>query len=1092
MNKLYIVILCLLYLTYLPATAQKTAPKITVTGRVLDAKTRLPIIGASVVELDKDGRTIAGVVTDIDGNFALRVADMQHRISVSFISYKTIVQGINDRRTINFNLAAGTRDLNEVNIVARQAVDNGTGMQVESRNSTLATASIKAKELEELSAASIDQALQGRLPGVDIGTTSGDPGAGMSVRIRGTASINGSANPLIVLDGMPYNTEVPSDFNFGSADEQGYAQLLNIAPSDIRDITVLKDAAATAVWGSRAANGVLIINTKRGTIGRPSITYNFKGSVSRQPPNIPLLNGDQYSTLIPEEIANTNGLPLNINVNKEFLFDPYDPYWYYNYSNNTDWVKAITRTGFMQDHNVSMTGGGEKARYYASIGYLDQKGTTKGTALKRITSKINLDYNVSSRIRFRSDITYTHVDNDLNYVPNKNYQVRGVAYTKMPNMAIYEYDEYGNETPNYLSPASNIQGQYYNTYNPVAMVMEGMYQQIGERITPKFNIQYDIIPSVLMATFDVQFDINNTKSKTFLPRISTGRPVTETVVNRAGDSDGDVFDVFTKTNLIYTHPKNNEKHRLQGLLSIQTDDLNYVSHNVLTSNTASSQFQDPSNPSRTSNADLKLESVQGRTRSIGVLLQGQYGWLDRYIINAGVRGDGNSRFGPNNRYGLFPSVSMRWRVSGEPFMKRYKFIDDLSFRASYGHSGSAPPDKAVWNYFNTYMPFSYSYMGMSGVYPSNMELSNLKWQTVIGQNLGFNLWLFRNRIRLDVEAYRNRTKDMFYEDLRTPSYSGFSSVAMNVGTMDNQGWEILLNTIPFKTKNWQIGFDMNIARNINVVREVSEFFPRENNVAINQNGLYKTYLQIGNPFGSYYGFRYKGVYKDKDATVVKDANGHQVPGANGQTLYMRFNYPATDYIFQPGDAMYEDINHDGNIDNRDIVYLGNGIPKITGGFGPNITYRGTLKLTSYFVYRLGYDLVNQADINTSNMYGYDNQSTVVLKRWRNPGDVTNVPRALYRSGYNWLGSDRYVQDASFVRLQAVTVRYNFGRRILDRLGLRSASCYLTAENLYTWTKYKGQNPDVSMKGDNDPFAYPVDNALTPPPKNFLFGISASF
>jgi TonB-linked SusC/RagA family outer membrane protein len=1092
MNKFYIVIFCLLCLHQLSVRAQKPGERITVRGKVLDATTKLPVIGASVVELDKDKRTVAGVVTDIDGNFALRVTDLRHQISVSFISYKTIVQAINDRTTINFQLSSNTRDLTEFSVTARQTVDNGTGMNIDNRNSTLATASIKAKELEELSATSIDQALQGRLPGVDIGTTSGDPGAGMSIRIRGTASINGSSNPLIILDGMPYNTEVPSDFNFGSADEQGYAQLLNIAPTDIREITVLKDAAATAVWGSRAANGVLIINTKRGVIGKPSITYNFKGTFSKQPANIPLLNGDQYSTLIPEEIANTNGLPLNINANKEFLFDPYDPYWYYNYSNNTDWVKAITQIGYMQDHNISMTGGGEKARYYASVGYLNQSGTTVGTALKRITAKINLDYNVSNRIRFRSDFTYTHVDNNLNYVPHKNYQVRSVAYNKMPNMAIYENDEYGNVTPNYLSPASNIQGLYYNTYNPVAMVMKSLYKQVGERITPKFNIQYDIIPSTLVATFDVQFDINNTKARTFLPQIVTGRRITETVVNRAGDSDGDVFDVFTKMNLIYTRQPGNSNHSIQGLLSLQTDDWNYVTHNVLTSNTASSELQDPSNPSRTSNSDLKLESTQGRARSVGMLLQGQYGFKDRYIINAGLRGDGNSRFGPNYRYGLFPSVSVRWRVSGEEFMRKYTFLDDLSFRASYGQSGSAPPDKPIWNYFNTYMPYDYSYMGMSGVYPSNMELSNLKWQTVVGQNLGFNLWLFKNRIRLDVEAYRNRTKDMFYDKLQVPTYSGFSSIAMNVGTMDNQGWEVLLNTIPFKTKDWQIGFDVNIARNINVVREVSEFFPRENNVAINQNGLYKTYLQIGNPFGSYYGFRYKGVYKDKDATIVRNAKGEKVPGANGQELYMRFNYPSTDYTFQPGDAIYEDVNHDGNIDNKDIVYLGNGIPKVTGGFGPNFSYKGRAKLTTYFVYRLGYDLVNQADINTSNMYGYDNQSTVVLKRWRNPGDETNIPRALYRSGYNWLGSDRYVQDASFVRLQAVTFRYSFGKRILDRLNIRSASFYITAENLYTWTKYKGQNPDVSMKGDNDPFAYPVDNALTPPPKNFLLGISASF
>ncbi len=1079
-----------------PVQAQSGPVPLTIRGKVIDKKDKQPVIGASVVELDKDKRTISGVATDIDGNFALKVSDSHHRIQVSFIGYKPNVQEINGRSTINVSLEPNSNELVEVSITGRRAVNNGTGLNIDSRNSTIASTTINAKDLEELSASSIDQALQGRLPGVDFGTTSGDPGAGMSIRIRGTSSINGSSNPLIVLDGMPYDTEVPSDFNFGNADEQGYAQLLNIAPSDIRDITVLKDAAATAVWGSRAANGVLIINTKRGAIGPPAISYNFKGTFSKQPGPVPLLNGDQYSTLIPEEIANRNGLPLDIQANKEFSFDPYDPYWFYNYSNNTDWIKAITRNGYSTDHNVSITGGSEKSRYYASVGYLGQKGTTIGTALQRITSKVNLDYNVSDRIRFKTDITYTHVDNDLNYVPDKDYTVRSVAYTKMPNMAIYEYDEYGNATPNYFSPAYNIQGQYTSdgkgTYNPAAMAMESMYNQTGERITPKFNIQYDIIPSVLTSTFDIQFDINNTKSKTFLPQIATGRPSTETVVNRAGDSDGDIFDVYSKTNFIYTPRLKSDKHTLQALLSIQTDDYKSAVHNVLTSNTASSELEDPSDPSRTQNSELKLEAPTSERRSVGALLQGQYGYLDRYIVNAGIRADGNSRFGPNYRYGLFPSLSVRWRLSGEPFMKKYGFIDDLSFRASYGQSGDVPPDKPEWNYFNTYLPYTYSYLGMSGVYPSNLELSNLKWQTVVGQNLGFNLWMLNNRIQIDVEVYRNRTKDMFFKDLQIPSYTGFSATAQNVGTMDNQGWELLLNTIPLKTKNWIVGFDFNISRNINVVREISDFYPRDNGTKITDNGKYKTYLQIGNPFGSFYGFRYQGVYKDLDATVATDAGGNQIIGPNGQTIYMRFNYPLTDYTFQPGDAKYEDINHDGNIDDKDIVYLGNGIPKMTGGFGPNITFKGNLKLTAYFSYRLDYDLVNRADMITSNMYGYDNQSTAVLKRWRNPGDDTDVPRALFRQGFNWLGSDRYVEDASFVRLKSVTLRYNFNKTLLARLGVRTASLYVTAENLYTWTKYTGQEPDVSIKGDNDPFAYPVDNALTPPPKNILMGLTVGF
>src|SRR5665647_2314923 len=296
---------------------------------------------------------------------------------------------------------------------------------------------------------------------------------------------------------------------------------------------------------------------------------------------------------------------------------------------------------------------------------------------------------------------------------------------------------------------------------------------------------------------------------------------------------------------------------------------------------------------------------------MGGLLSAQYGYLDRYLVNVGIRGDGNSRFGSKNRYGFFPSISTRWRVSGEPFMKNVKFLDELSLRASYGHSGNVPGKD--YTFYNYYSPYNYSYLGMSGVYPSNMELSNLKWETLIGKNIGFNLGILKNRVRMDAEAYLNTTKDMFYDKLQVPMFTGFGTVSMNVGTMDNSGWEISLNTIPLKTKNWTVGFDFNISKNINTLRSISEFYPSTKG-NITTNGVYQTYLQIGNPFGSYYGFKYTGVYKDADATIARDAVGNQIIGPNGQIIQMRFNYPTTDYQFKPGDAIYEDINHDGNID----------------------------------------------------------------------------------------------------------------------------------------------------------------------------------
>jgi TonB-linked SusC/RagA family outer membrane protein len=1068
--------------------AQEVTGKITVRGKVVDKTDNKAIVGCYIVERDKDMRYIKGVATDINGNYAISITNPENLISFSFIGFKTIIQPINGRSTINMELESSFVGLGEV-IVSDQATvntGNGTGLNIATRNVTTAVSTIQVMEVQDLGVSSIDQALSGRLSGVDIGTTTGDPGAGMSIRIRGTASINGSANPLIVVDGMPYETQIPSDFNFGTADELGYAQLLNLAPTDIKDITVLKDAASTAVWGSRAANGVLIINTKRGSIGQPSITYNVKASLSKQPPAIPLLNGDQYSTLIEEMVMNRDGLPLDITTNKEFSYDPNDPFYYYNYSRNSDWIDAITQIGYSQDHNISMQGGGEKARYYASVGYLNQSGTTVGTGMDRITAKINLDYNVSDRIRFRTDITYTHVATDFNYTGS----IRNIAYTKMPNMSIYQYDEYGNLTPNYFSPASNIQGQYSSTYNPLAMALVGVNHQIGERITPKFQLQYSLIPnSVLTGTFDIQFDVNNSKTQTFLPQLATGRPTNETSVNRATDSDGDGFNIQTKTNFIF-QPKLKEGHAFQALLSIQSNDTRSISHNVATTNTASDILKDPSNPSRTQNSDLTLSSNSSQYRSIGVLLSAQYGLFDRYLLNIGLRADGNSRFGPNNRYGLFPSVSARWRVSGEQFMKNLTFVDELSLRASYGHSGNVPGSN--YSFFNFYQPFSFSYLGMSGVYPSNMELVNLKWETLIGKNLGFNLAVLKNRVRVDAEVYKNTTKDMFYNNLQISSFTGFDAVSMNIGTMDNIGWEIGINTVPYKDVKWSVGFDFNIAKNINTLRSVSEFYPKTNGVKINTNGVYQTYLQIGNPFGSYYGFRFLGVYKDADATIARDADGNKIIGPNEQIIQMRFNYPATDYQFKPGDAMYEDVNHDGNIDYKDIVYLGNGIPKFTGGFGPSITYKNNLKLSAFFNYRWGYQLINGTKMSTTNMYSFNNQSTAVLRRWRNPGDITDMPRAVYNSGYNWLGSDRYVENASFVRLRSVTLRYNFTPELLQKVKFKTASFYITAENLFTWTKYTGQDPDVSSSRDNNPLSYNVDNSMTPPGKTVLMGLTVGF
>ena len=372
-----------------------------------------------------------------------------------------------------------------------------------------------------------------------------------------------------------------------------------------------------------------------------------------------------------------------------------------------------------------------------------------------------------------------------------------------------------------------------------------------------------------------------------------------------------------------------------------------------------------------------------------------------------------------------------------------------------------------------------------------MELTDLRWETLTGKNLGLNLQMFDKRFQIDVDVYQNRTKDLLFRNLDVTTISGYNNISdQNVGVIDNQGWEIGLYTTPIKTDKWKVDFNFNISRNENIIREISEFFPSESG-NVDRNGQFKRFLQTDNPFGSFYGYRFKGVYPDLASTQARDANGDIIVGPNGQTVFMRFNYPSIDYVFQPGDAIYEDVNHDGNIDCRDVVYLGNSNPKFSGGFGPNITFDKKFKLLLFFTYRLDYDIVNGTDMLTTNMYSFDNQSTATLSRWRNPGDVTNMPRAVYGAAYNWLGSDRYVEDASFLRFRSATFSYNFDKEFLKKLKLDDLNLYFTADNILTFTKYRGQDPEVSMRG-GDPFGIAIDYSRTPPTRRFTLGLRTRF
>lgn len=1073
----------LMLLCCIPTSMSAQHTKVVIRGVVTSAFDKLPLPGAHVLLVNKDGRVVGNAIADMDGNYSMRVETRAgDKLEVSYTGMKKAIVPIKGKMTINVVMQDETVMLEGATIVAHKRVNNGM-MDVNERDLTTAMSRISMADLEDgMTAPSVEDALQGRIAGLDIAASSGDPGAGMSIRIRGTTSMTGSSQPLIVVDGFPYDVSVDDDFDFATADEEEYSQLLNVSPDDIKEITVLKDAAATALYGSKAANGVLMITTKRGTVSKPRVTYTFKGTVISRPHTVETLSGDEYTTLIQEALMNS-GKNYDPTVDPEFAYDVNQPYYFYNYGANTNWYDEVTRMGYSQDHSASISGGGEKAQYRASVGYYNANSIVIGTGLDRINARLNVDYNISQQIKFTASMAYTRTDDRKNYISyfSSGQNATNMAFTRMPNMSVYEYNEIGQWTGNFFTPEESPQGKWNpnsssgGVYNPVAMAKDGYFQTISNNVVSNLSLIWRPLAWMRYQS-DFSLNVSNNKKNAFLPQTATGRPWNEATVNRADDRDGEAFTIYTMNKLIF-NPDLGKNHSFQGLLAMTTSDKRSYNFRLTGGSLASPYLKDPSIPSRLAGESFLTSSTTfQQERSVGIMASIQYGLLDRYLINTTARYDGNSRFGKKNRWGLFPSVSLRWRLSGEPFMKSWskKWLNELSLRASYGLNGSSPKTNNNYKHISLYDSYEYSYLGETGVYPANLEMSNLKWQTATQINFGINFAAFKNRLNIDVEVYRKRSKDQYFQNLSLPSTTGFPKTDINSGSMENKGFELSINTVPYRSKKWNISFNINLARNINSILDVPEQYPMEKGV-MTTNGQFVRRFELGQPIGSIYGFRYKGVYLNDDQTIARDANGNKIYSydASGERtpVQMRFAYPTIDYQFKAGDAIYEDINHDGNIDHQDIVYLGNANPILTGGFGPNIRY-GNISLSAFFNFRYGNKLINKMAMNTQNMSSYNNQSKVVLRRWRHPYEDEStapkdlLPRAVYgsKNAYNYLGSDRFVEDGSFLRFKSLTLRYSFDRKQLQKTFLNACSVYVTFSNLYVWTNYSGMDPEAALSG----------------------------
>jgi TonB-linked SusC/RagA family outer membrane protein len=1049
--------------------------KTIIRGRIIDKTDGQPVIGATIIEYDANERIVGGTTTNLDGDFILELSNSAHDVKVSFIGYKMQEIEKNPSKTVIIELEPSDFELDEVVIVA-EAKDQNSLTNIADRDRASSSVKVDLIEMRDMGTTSAADALQGKVSGLDIIAASGDPGSGSQIVIRGLSSM-GNSQPLIVIDGVP-QFRVAQDFDLSSADSEDISNLINIALQDIKSIEVLKDAASTAIYGSRGADGVLLIETARGAMGDIKFDYQFKSSYNFQPPAIPMLDGNEYIMLQLEEWHNSRGLydlPSEIAYDRDYVD-------FYNYSANTDWIGELTRNGVTQDHYFSLSGGGEKTRYFNSFSFTDELGTTIGTSAQRFSVRTNLDYFLSRQLLFQVKFNYVTNTTEGNAEINRR-NVREMAYIKAPNMSIWEYDSQGNLTGEYFTPINSYQGDGVTYYNPVAMANLGKDDTKYSRLENTFLLRYRINDWLILRE-TVSFQFQGTQRNLFYPYTTIGADWLDSYVNRAREQNDMDIELRTETQVAFNSPFKSDKHELSGAVTWVTQQSEFEKIYTQTTHTPTTLVQDPAAEAQVNYIATRM----GEKRSLGGLANINYKFLDRYMLQTILRADAASSFGENNRWGLFKGVALGWRFSDEPLLASFDFLDESMLRFSWGVTGRQPGD--VYARFANYESTSTgSYIFTPAIIPSSIQLDNLKWETITSYNIGLELNLFKNRLFIEGEIYNKVTTDILFEDYEIPSTSGFAELRyFNGGELTNQGWEIMTDVKLLNRENINWSFNFNTSRNVNSFNKLPENFNTERSTSIG-NGQYPRLVAEGEPIGSFYGFRYLGVWASDEDVVARDAEGNILYDGYGNPISLTYNDA---YIFQGGDPIYADLNHDGDIDLNDVEKIGDSNPNFVGGFGTNLRF-WNFDFAMFFHYRVGFDIINGVAIQTEGMNNRNNQSKAVLSRWRVQGqdEPGLLPKAYMNHPANNLGSDRYVERGDYMRMNNVKLGYQFSREFCDKLGIRKANLTLSARRLFTISGYSGQDPEVGQDA-SDPFWIGVDNATTPPPRIVTMSLAVGF
>lgn len=953
------------------------AQQITVQGVVKD-QTGETVIGASVMEKG----TTNGTITGIDGDFSLNMSP-NGTLVVSFVGYKTQEVQVKGQKQLQVVLSEDAEMLDEVVVI-------GYGTMKKS-DLTGAVSSIGNKDIKDSPVSNLGQAIQGKISGVQI-VDAGKPGDNVSIKIRGLGSIN-NCDPLVVIDG------VPTDLGLSS---------LNMA--DVERLDVLKDASATAIYGSRGANGVVMITTKRGTEGKGklavSANYSFQNAT-----NVPsLLNAAQYAELSNDMMVNSGRNPNPEWANPSEL------------GAGTDWMDELLRTGVMQNYTVSYSGGNEKSHYYVSGGFLDQSGIVKSVNYRRFTFQSNSDAQVLKWLKFSNNITFS-----ADTKKSGSYNI-GDALKALP---IYPVK---NEDGSWSGPDGNSEW-YGSTRNPIGPTELNKSQTDGYNFLANLTAELTFTKWLKFKStfgYDAKFwFIDN-----FTPKYNWKPTPTEETSRYKSDNKS--FTYLWDNYFLFDHTFA-EKHRvgLMAGMSAQWNTNDYL-------NAQKNVFMFD-NVHEMDNGE-EMYAIGGNETEwalLSYMARVNYSYEDRYLLTATIRRDGSSRFGKKHRWGTFPSVSVAWRASQEKWFPKNDYINDLKVRAGYGVTGS---QASVGNYsylasYNTSVyPFGISSGNQTALVSSTLANPYIHWEEVAQTNIGFDASLFNSRVMFSFDAYLKETRDMLVK-ASIPITSGFEDTTTtytNAGKVRNQGIEMSLHTINL---TGELGWETNLTAtyNKNKIKDLNSDVP----YYINQiNNSYVTMLAKDYPINVFYGYVTDGIFQNQS-----EVNTHAVqPGA------------------EPGDIRFRDLNNDGVINDSDRTVIGNPNPSWLFSMNNSLSYKG-FELSVFLQGIAGNKIYNANNIDNTGMAAAYNQTTDVLKRWQGEGTSNSMPRAVFGDpNQNTRVSDRFVENGSYLRLKNITLSYTFPKQWLQKAQIENARLSLSCENVATITGYSGFDPEVGING----------------------------